>query len=185
MMKKIVVLIAAIGLSLALVACGSTNKEEIPMPQNPTPEENNTEDTGGPNVNEHESDQNSSETGQNSDVVNQEDMQKQMDDLDYAEFNLEVEYADHTEYEVELEKNSNNSVEAEIKDSINNVKLKGAEAFNELHPLVQELTINQQTAKDEAISETLKVFNLDGAYSKFELEITFKDGTKIEFEDRK
>ena len=113
-------------------------------------------------------------------------MQKQMDDLDYAEFNLEVEYANQTEYEVELDKDDDNGlIEAEIKDSINNVKLRGEEAFNELYPKLKELTISQQTVKEEVISETLEIFDLDNAYSKFEVEITFKDGTKIEFEDRK
>lgn len=182
-MKKIASFIAVIGLSMTLVACGSADNDETTVPQNPTPEENNNE--GTVDTNENENDQSSSVDGENGVGGTQEDMQNQMDDLDYAEFNLEVEYANHTEYEIELEKNSNNSVDAEIKDSINNVNLRGAEAFNELYPLVQELTINQQTVKEEAISETLKTFNLDEAYNKFELEITFKDGTKIEFEDKK
>lgn len=179
-MKKVYTLFLVIGLSLALVACGSATKKE-----NPAPVENNNEDaTTGTKTNENN--QNSSESGQDSNIVMQEDMQKQMDDLDYAEFNLEVEYANQTEYEVEVDTDDDNGlIEAEIKDSINNVKLRGEEAFNELHPKLKELTISQQTAKEEAISETLEIFDLDNAYSKFEVEITFKDGTKIEFEDRK
>lgn len=179
-MKKIYVFMLAIGLSLALVACGSTSEKE-----NPAPEENNNADTTTGSSTD-ENNQNSSEPGHDSDIVMQEDMQKQMDDLDYAEFNLEVEYADHTEYEVELDKDDDNgAIEAKIEDSINNVKIRGEEAFNELYPMLKKLTISQQTSKEEAISETLKVFNLDNAYSKFEVEITFQDGTKIEFEDRK
>lgn len=185
MMKKLISFIAVIGFSLALVACGNADKNETTVPQNPAPEEGKKDNATGKNVNDQENIQSSSETGQNNHGVNQENMQKQMDDLDYAEFNLDVEYADNTDYEVELEKHSDNSVEAEVKDSINNVNLRGAEAFDVLYPLVKELTINQQTAKEEAISETLKVFNLKEDYNKFELEITFKDGTKIEFENRK
>ena len=179
-MKKIYIFIVVIGLTLALVACGSASKKE-----NPAPAENNNEGTTGTNTNENN--QNSSEPVQDSDVVNQDDLQKQMDDIDYAEFTLEVEYANQTEYEADLDKDNDDDglIEAEIKDSINNVNLQGTEAFNELYSKLQDLTINQQTAKEEAIAEALKVFNLETAYSKFEMEITFKDGTKIEFEDRK
>ena len=183
MMKKIVSFMAVIGLSMILVACGSTDNDETTVQKNPKPVENSNEGTEETSVNE--SNQNSTEDGQNSVGGTQDEMFKQMGDIDYAEFTLEVEYADQTEYEAELEENSNNSVETEIKDSINNVNLSGAEAFDELYPLVKELTINQQTVKEEAISETLKVFSLDETYHKFELELTFKDGTKIEFEDRK
>ena len=108
-----------------------------------------------------------------------------MDEIDYADFGLSVDYANHDEYEAELEKNSNNSVEAKIDDSINQVKMKGADAFNELYPLVKQLTITQKTSKEDAIQEVIKVFNLPDDYRELELEVRFKDGTKIEFEDKK
>ena len=96
-----------------------------------------------------------------------------------------MDYANNEEYEAELEKNSNNSIEAEIADTLNQVKKKGSDAFNELYPLVKQLTITQETSKEEAIQEVMKVFNLPEDYKEFELEIRFKDGTKIEFEDKK
>src|SRR5690606_42112483 len=107
-----------------------------------------------------------------------------MDEIDNVEFELEVEYGGDKEYEAELETNSAGTVEAKIEDELNHVEKNGSEAFDELYPLVQKLTITQQTNKDEAIGEVLKTFNLPADYTKFDLEITFKDGTKIEFEDR-
>lgn len=170
-MKKIFLFIALMALTLVVVACGTTKDDDNKVENDPVV------DTDG-------------NTGTNSDQTenagNQEDMQSKMDELDYTEFNLSVDYADQREYEAELEKNSDNSIEAEIDDSINNVKKKGTEAFDELYPLVKQLTIVQETTKEEeAINEILKVFNLEDNYSEFDLEITFKDGTKIEFEDKK
>lgn len=50
---------------------------------------------------------------------------------------------------------------------------------------MKQLTITQQTGKEAAIKEVMKVFDLPTDYTEFELEIRFKDGTKIEFEDDK
>ncbi|MCZ2259585.1 YusW family protein [Sporosarcina sp. G11-34] len=169
-MKKIFLFIALMALTLVVVACGTTKDDANKVEKDTVVE---TEGNTGSNPDQTEN------TG------DQEDMESKMDELDYTEFNLGVDYAKQKEYEVELEKNSDNSIEAEIDDSINNVKKKGAEAFHELYPLVKQLTIVQETTKEEAINEVLKVFNLEDNYSELDLDITFKDGTKIEFEDKK
>ncbi|MGG0670017.1 YusW family protein [Lederbergia citrisecunda] len=180
-MKKIGTLSIASALSLMLIGCGTDGQNEEPTVNQETPavSENETNAQGE-----------SSSTGaanaeQNNDAANQDDMQKKMDELEYAEFELEVEYAGDTEYEVELEQKTVGSVKAKIEDSLNHVEKRGNEAFDELHPLVQKLNITQQTKKDEAISDVLKTFNLPTDYTKFDLEVTFNDGTKIEFKDLK
>ena len=132
-------------------------------------------------VTDHADENSGTVTGQDANA----DATKKMDEIDYADFGLSVDYANDDEYEAELEKNSNNSVEAKIDDSINQVKMKGADAFNELYPLVKQLTITQKTSKEDAIQEVIKVFNLPDDYRELELEVRFKDGTKIEFEDKK
>jgi len=169
-MKKIFLFIALMALTLVVVACGTTKDDDNKV------ENDSVVETDGDAGTDSDQTENSG---------NQEDMQSKMDELDYTEFNLDVDYANQKKYEAELEKNSDNSTEAEIEDSINDVKKKGAEAFDELYPLVKQLTIVQETTKEEAINEVLKVFNLEDNYKEFELEITFTDGTKIEFEDKK
>ena len=104
-----------------------------------------------------------------------------MDELDYLEFNLDIDYGTKDEYDVELKRNKDDTIEAEIEDSINGVNKIGTDAFNELYPLVKKLTIHQKTSKEEAIKEILNVFNLKNDYTKFELEIKFKDGTENRF----
>lgn len=172
-MKKIGTFSFASALSLMLIGCGTDGQIEEPTVNGETPavSENETSSSGATN------------TEQNNDASNQEDMLQRMDELDYAEFELEVEYAGDTEYEMELETKSVGTVKAKIEDSLNHVEKNGTEAFDELHPLVQKLNITQQTNKDEAVSEVLKTFNLPTDYTKFDLEITFNDGTKIEFKD--
>lgn len=187
-MKKMNMFISVTALSFVLVACGSNANDNG---DNQVSEESNQGTVNGMSGQNdlsvtNEADKNTdSATEQNVNTSNQDDMQKKMDEIEYADFGLSVDYVRHQEYEAELEKNSDNSVEAEIEDTLNNVKKKGSDAFNELFPLVKQLTITQQTSKADAIQEVMSVFNLPTGYEEFELEIRFKDGTKIEFEDRK
>lgn len=180
-MKKIGTLSFASVLSLMLIGCGTDGQKEEPTVKEETPAASENET----NAQSEASSTGAANAEQNTDTSNQEDMLQRMDELDYAEFELEVEYAGETEYEAELETKSVGTVKAKIEDELNHVEKNGTEAFDELYPLVQKLTITQQTNKEEAISEVLKTFNLPTDYTKFDLEITFNDGTKIEFEDKK
>ncbi|MFC5603690.1 YusW family protein [Sporosarcina koreensis] len=168
-MKKFATLSFASALSLMLIGCGTDDQKEEPTVKEETTATEETTVTEEPTLKE--------ETPA--------DMLQNMDELDYVEFELEVEYAGDKEYEAELETDSIGTVKAKIEDEVNHVEKNGTEAFDELYPLVQKLTITQQTNKDEAISQVLKTFNLPTDYTKFDLEITFNDGTKIEFEDKK
>ena len=179
-MKKIGMSSLILLLSLTLIAC---NKDEMDQNKEPVVTENGTNVKNEGNAS-NDDQGNSTEVGQDN-VAGQNDMQARMDELDYIEFELEVEYAGDTEYEVEIEQKKVGLIKAEIEDSLNHVEKKGVEAFNELFPLVQELNITQQTKKEDAISKVLTTFDLPTDYTKFDLEITFNDGTKIEFEDRK
>ena len=186
-MKKIYMFIALMALSLVVVACGTSNNEETPVTNEPNVEENNP--NGTDNASEMDGTNGNDGTAMNANqgeaVADQNEMQKKMDELDYADFELSAEYTDNKEYEAELEKNSNNTVEAKIEDTLTNVEKTGSDAFNELFPLVKQLTITQQTSKEDAIKEVLDVFGLPADYTEFDMEIRFKDGTKIEFDDRK
>lgn len=113
-----------------------------------------------------------------------QDMRERMDELPYTKFELEVEYDDHTEYEAEI-KLKNNEVKAEIENELEGIEIKGPEAFDEIFPIVKELNFDRNTDKNEVIERSLDAFNLSDDYKEFELELTFDDGTEIEFEDRK
>lgn len=167
-MKKIILLIFSSILLLGFVGC-SSNEENSKEPV-----ENDTVVETEENTND-DSDTESEDTKEENSTS---------DSFNFTDFELEVDYAENKEYEAEYELN-NGSIEAEIEDDLNNVKLKDEEAFNKLKPMLEELNIEQDTPKEDAINEALTVFELPDDYIKFDLEITFENGTKIEFKDEK
>ena len=185
-MRKIFLFIALLAISLVVVACGNSKNNNNQATDKQTVEDTNNDVTNGTDGNAGTDGTNkNAETNTNETNAGNQDNLAKMDKLDYQEFTLDIDYGNQDEYDVELERNKDDTIEAAIEDSINGVNKHGSDAFNELYPLVEKLTITQKTSKEDAIKEILNVFNLKNDYSKFDVEITFKDGTKIEFEDNK
>lgn len=169
-MKRVLTFFTVAILTLLLAACGSDN--------------NNMDNTDGDTNNAPEVDSNGN-NNQATDDASTDDMQGKMADLPYTDFELEVDYGADQEYEAEIEQSKEKGeIKADLEDELSGKDFDGQEAFDEIFPLVEKLTISQETEKDDAIEQVLEVFDLDDDYEKFELEITFSDGTKIEFEDR-
>lgn len=177
-MKRMILFLGMLVLSLVLVACGGNDDADN---QSDNMGEDNTAEES-----EQEADDSAVEddTESDSDTADSDDMKSKMDELDYVDFELEVDYGQDKEYEAEIEQ-KNGNVKADLEDEINGEDLNGQEAFDKVYPLVEQLTIDKDTEKEDAISEVLDVFDLEDNYTKFELEITFSDGVKMEFEDRK
>lgn len=183
-MKKVYTLLLMFALSLVLVACGSEtdDKSEGTTEQ----ETENNDQSSGLDVETEKEESDKNETTDNeSDDADENDEVALMKKLQYKEFELEVDYHNDKEYEAELELKHDNQVKAQIEDELNDRELEGSEAFEELYPIVEGLTIDQGTSKEDAIKEVLKAFSLDEDYKEFELEIEFHDGTEVEFEDEK
>lgn len=115
----------------------------------------------------------------------QDQMILKMERLPFTEFELEVTYDSDVEYEAELDRKSNGHYEVKLDDEINNVQLKGVEAFDQLYPIIKELTITEESTDDEVITDVLNQFNLEDNYNEFELEIKFNDGLEYEYKDKK
>lgn len=180
-MRKVFFVFSVLLLSVALAACGGGGTNDNT--------DGGTADEGTANeesTNETEQDNGDDGQANNDDQNNTapaDDMKEKMEELDYNDFELAVEYGADEEYEAELEL-KNDKVKAELEDEINNEHLSGQAAFDKIYPNVDKLTIDKNTDKEAAIAEVLDVFGLDDNYKEFELEITFSDGEKIEFEDR-
>lgn len=114
-------------------------------------------------------------------------MQEKMENVEYKEFELEVDYGENNEYEAKIEQHENTgTIEAKLEDEVKeNIEVKGEEAFELIYPHVETLTINRESSKDEAIDQILNAFDLPADYEKIEIELTFQDGTKIEYKDRR
>ncbi|MFS0576286.1 YusW family protein [Sporosarcina sp. 179-K 3D1 HS] len=183
-MKKLSKWSSVVACSFLLMACADDKDQAPTVEENQSGVEQSQEESAQANdATQQPAAQSVNETQVQTEASDQEEMQQKMEELQYVEFELEVEYADHMEYEVELEKKKDGSIKAGMEDSLNGVEKEGIGAFNELFPLVKQLTITQQTDKEQAITDTLSIFNLPTDYVKFDLEIRFKDGTKIEFKD--
>lgn len=169
-MKKIGVAFLCIAFILALGACGSTN--------------NNSDSNNNQPVSEGMEDNNSnSETNdENEKTLNDDEKEEKMKDIGMTEFELEVEYADG-EYEAEIEKSSSGAYEAELEDELDNNNLKGDEAFNHIYDLVKNVDINPDSNENEVYEEFLNAFDLEDDYDEIEVEITFDDGSEVEYEE--
>lgn len=177
-MKRILWLAAIAMLALTLAACGSGGTGE----NNDTTADEGTDETTNEDQNNNTGEQDSSSTN-DSTTNTSEDMQTKMENLDYGDFELSVEYEGDTSFDASLETNQKSDVDAELEDDQSNVDINGQEAFDQVYPNVNKLSIDAETSKEDAIQQTLDAFSLESNYEEFELEITFKDGEKIEFED--
>lgn len=132
---------------------------------------------------------NKEDSGNKSDDGNVQDMsaKKLMANFPFMKFDLDIDYAPDMEYDFEYqEKNADQGeYRAELNDSVRDKKLKGIEAFQTLYTLMQDVNIDENTRKEDAIQQILDTFQLDDNYTSFELEYTMKNGTTKEFEDKK
>lgn len=116
-------------------------------------------------------------------IVNNETEIEQNEDgtlYNFSSFDLDIEYEQNNSFDVSYE-NESNEMEAEIKDQINNITLQGDDAFEQLRPIFQKLTFDQNTPDQEVIEEVIREFELSSDYKKFELEVEFADGTEKEY----
>lgn len=162
-MKKSLMLLLCSSL-LILSACGDDKDAVNNTNNDTTTEQNSTVPDPNTNTNDGTTTQNESNTT-----------------LPFSSFDLDVDYANFQSFEVEYEDDVDET-EAKIKDELNNRTLRGDEAFQEMQNRFQQFTFNQNSSKEEVVNEVLKSFELDDTYEKFELEITFSDGTEKEYQ---
>lgn len=178
-MKKVLLFISMMIVSLALVACGgnddANNESDV------TGDEGMVDETEQNMTDDNDATKDEESNNEETETTDSDDMKAKMDELEYTDFELEVDYGPDKEYEAEIEQKDGN-VKADLEDEINGEDLNDQEAFDKIYPLVKQLTIDKDTEKDEAIAEVLDVFDLEDDYEKLELEITFSDGVKVEFE---
>ncbi|MEN1968508.1 YusW family protein [Lentibacillus sp. N15] len=182
-MKRIIPLLAVLLLSFFLAACGTQDDSS-----NAANDNGNAGSDQDQNQTDNDNNDNGNSNEMNDSADNDQDyMRDKMKDLDYTDFELEVSYGKNKEYEAEIEQDSGTGdVESEIEDSIkDNIDTKGKEAFDKIYPQLKNVTIDRDTKKQDAIDQALKAFDLPSDYTKFEIELTFEDNTKVGFEDKK
>lgn len=184
-MKKSLMFAMSILLVGFLAACGGSNNNTDDAPTDSEQNEEVQKDKGNDVIDSNKDTDDSDTTNKDDDATNgPSDKDAKMKDLEFAEIELEVEYNNGEQYEAEIEKKSSGEYTSELDDEINNTHLKGDEAFDHIYSLLEKITITKDTSKDEVIDQILQAFELDGDYDEFEVEITFHDGTEMEYEDK-
>ncbi|MFD1706315.1 YusW family protein [Siminovitchia sediminis] len=189
-MRQVVYLTAVLWLAFTLAACGTSNNDTentqgTDVSNNEGQVDHNADDQDNIHSDDTATNHNNTNDSATSKNVVSEESQAKMDALNYTDFELSVEYDGGQEFEASLENDQNRGVEAELEDEINDLRVNGQEAFNNIFPNVEKLTVDGQTSKEDAIQHALDAFSLESNYKKFELELTFKDGSRAEFEDKK
>lgn len=92
-------------------------------------------------------------------------------------FALKVNYGDgkHNTFEARYQKKEHE--EAEIKDKLNDADREGEEALNEMKMVLSELPVSKSEKESAVICNVLEAFNLDKGYDRFQLRVTWPDGT--------
>ena len=185
-MKKFYLVTTILVLSIIIAACGQSNDPgNLDNNNVPTNDGEQNDNIGTPNNDNNATNNDvTDDTNQIEEPVdNSDDQVKKMESLEYIDFELEVKYNGDQEYEADLEL-ENGRVEAKIEDDLNGIEIAGDAAFDEIYPLVEQLTIDQDTSKEDVITQVLDIFDLPTDYVEFDLEIKFKDGTKKEYDDQ-
>lgn len=174
-MKRLYVSMFVLLTVLVLAACGGN----MDTPKNNGADEPNASENNEP-VN---ADTNTGDLP--NEAVTDEDMGVLMESLPFKKIDVEIKYKDDVEFEIEM-KQKGSAVSAEVEDEVHGVDIDNdMEAFNYIYPKVKNLSVAQDTAKEDVISMILEAFDLPDDYEKFEAELTFSDGTEIEFKDVK
>jgi len=172
-MNKLRIIVIAVFLSCVLIACGNTN-DTVENENTTLNEENNTEDLADT----------TNETTQDTTIdPDQDKIITQMEKINFTEFELDLDYDNDVDYEVDLERESNGHYKVKLEDDINNLKLKGMEAFEHIYPIIENLSIVEDSNQDDVIEQVLNAFGLDDNYRKFELEVKYNNGVEKEYRD--
>ncbi|MBY0224098.1 YusW family protein [Mammaliicoccus sciuri] len=181
-MKRLLITTVSI-MAIGLAACGNdTNEPVVDEGATTTPTEQpadtNTDGTGT-------TDTTTNGTKDETASGTTDDMKADMDKLSFREIEVEISYGNDIEYEAEIEQDRNEPIKAKVEDEVNQVYLKGQEAFDDLYPKVEQLQLTKDSTNEETINQVLKAFGLKSDYQKFDVEIKFNDGSKLDIEERK
>ncbi|MDN4606089.1 YusW family protein [Sporosarcina highlanderae] len=100
----------------------------------------------------------------------------------FDKFDLEIEVDGQEVVDVQYAVAKSHS--ASYKNKLAGLNLEGTEAFNKLDKLFMDINLTKDMAKQDVIDKIMKWFGLD-TYTRFELEVDFDDGTKLDIDESK
>lgn len=104
------------------------------------------------------------------------------DGYGFSEFDLEIEVDGQDAIDVEYEVNKLH--EAKYVNKLASLNLKEQEAFNKVDELFTKIMLTHDMSNEEVINRITEWFGLD-TYTKFDLDVKFDDGTKMDIDEQK
>lgn len=104
------------------------------------------------------------------------------DGYGFNEFDLDIEVDGKDTIDAEYDVNE--ASEAKYVNQLANLNLKDQEAFDKLDEFFTKILLTHDMSNEDVIDKIMEWFGLD-TYTKFDLEVNFDDGTKLDIEDRK
>lgn len=182
-------IIASLVILLIMASCQSNpNQTEPDLKDEQVEEKDDSNEHSTPphkeddtNNNETEDENNTHESDGEFNI--EQEMNNKMEELTFSEIEVEIDYPNDKEFEAEIEKDSHGHYKAKVEDELNNYYVTGGEAFDFIYERIKHVNITLHAEKDVIINDIIEAFNVDSDYDKIEIEITFHDGTKIEYND--
>lgn len=109
----------------------------------------------------------------------QNEMVENIETLPFYKFELEVEYRDDMDVNIELERNPSGNIDVEYLDARHGIRSYGKEAFDLLYPKLKNLSIDETSTEEQALSKVIKVFELEDNYLELEMNVIFHDSTQL------
>lgn len=100
--------------------------------------------------------------------------------FNFAKFSLDVDYDGTTSVEIDYS-NESTGVEASYKNDKTNETLTGNTAYHYLEPIFEDFSFNAASSQDEVIDEVIRAFNLDENFNELDMDITFDNGSEVEY----
>jgi hypothetical protein len=104
------------------------------------------------------------------------------DGYGFNKFDLEIEVDGRDTIDAEYEVAKDH--EAKYVNELAGINVEGTEAFDRLDDMFMKIMLESKTSQQDVIDGIMEWFGLD-TYTKFDLEIDYDDGTKVDIEDTK
>lgn len=108
------------------------------------------------------------------------------DGYGFSEFDLEIEVegVDTIDLDYKVKDKPDSDIEADYTNKIEGFDLKDEDALDEIRELFVNISITKDTPADEVKKKIVDFLRVE-EYSKFELDVLFDDGIKLEIDDKK
>ena len=100
----------------------------------------------------------------------------------YMEVDIEIDIDGKDAYDLEYDEKDRS--DNEFKDHLNQSKVEGDAAYETVRSYVDQLTLDANSTKEEAIEQVKKIFNVED-FTKIEVSYKLADGSKVEFEEKR